>query len=41
MLFRSVSSGANIFDWLGSHLSLGFVRLKTVKITGVRVPAPR
>lgn len=36
-----VTSGANIFDWLGSHLSLGFVRLKTVKITGVRVPAPR
>ena len=36
-----VTSSANFFDWLGSHLSLGFVRLKTVKITGVRLPVQR
>ena len=29
-----VSAGASIFDWLGTHLSLGLVRLKTVRITG-------
>ena len=29
-----VSAGANIFDWLGTHLSLGLIRLKTVRITG-------
>ena len=38
---QSASTGANFFDWLGSHLSLGLVRLKTVKITGVRMPPPR
>lgn len=29
-----VHSGANLWDWLGTHLSLGLVRLKTVRITG-------
>lgn len=29
-----VSAGPNFWDWLGTHLSLGFVRLKTVHITG-------
>jgi hypothetical protein len=29
-----VSAGASLYDWLGTHLSLGFVRLKTVRITG-------
>lgn len=29
-----VSAGANLWDWLGTHLSLGFVRLKTVTISG-------
>lgn len=29
-----VSAGASIWDWLGTHLSLGFVRLKTVRISG-------
>lgn len=29
-----VSAGASIFDWLGTHLSLGLVRLKTVRVTG-------
>ncbi|MEZ6037952.1 MAG: hypothetical protein R3F29_10755 [Planctomycetota bacterium] len=31
-----VSAGASIWDWLGTHLSLGLVRLKTVKISGRR-----
>ncbi len=34
-----VSVGASFHDWLLTHLSLGFVRLKTVTVTGVRVPA--
>ncbi|MGC6488808.1 MAG: hypothetical protein ACON4Z_14270 [Planctomycetota bacterium] len=29
-----VSAGPNLWDWLGTHLSLGFVRLKTVNVTG-------
>lgn len=29
-----VSAGPNLFDWLGTHLSLGLVRLKTVHIRG-------
>ncbi|MGK0301065.1 MAG: hypothetical protein ACI89X_001939 [Planctomycetota bacterium] len=29
-----VSAGANLWDWLGTHLSLGLVRLKTVTIQG-------
>ena len=29
-----VSAGASIWDWLGTHLSLGLVRLKTVQISG-------
>ena len=29
-----VSAGPNLWDWLGTHLSLGFVRLKSVRITG-------
>ena len=29
-----VSAAANLFDWLGTHLSLGLVRLKTVHIRG-------
>ena len=36
-----ITSGANFFDWLGTHLSLGFVRLKTVTITGTRLPVAR
>ena len=31
-----VAAGASIWDWLGTHLSLGFVRLKTVTISGRR-----
>jgi hypothetical protein len=34
-----VSASANLWDWLGTHLSLGLVRLRTVKISGMRVPA--
>jgi hypothetical protein len=33
-----VTSSSNFWDWLGTHLSLGFVRLKTVTITGERLP---
>ena len=29
-----VSAGASLWDWLGTHLSLGLVRLKTVTIRG-------
>jgi len=29
-----VSAGPNLWDWLGTHLSLGFVRLKSVRVTG-------
>jgi hypothetical protein len=29
-----VSAGANLWDWLGTHLSLGLIRLKTVTIRG-------
>ena len=29
-----VSATTSIWDWLGTHLSLGFVRLKTVYIRG-------
>lgn len=29
-----VTASASIWDWLGTHLSLGFVRLKTVTIRG-------
>ena len=29
-----VSASPNLWDWLGTHLSLGFVRLKTVHIRG-------
>jgi hypothetical protein len=29
-----VSAGANLWDWLGTHLSLGLIRLKTVTIHG-------
>ena len=32
-----VGGYASIWDWLGTHLSLGLVRLKTVTITGRRV----
>lgn len=32
-----VSAGASLYDWLGTHLSLGFVRLKTVHITGRKI----
>lgn len=32
-----VSVGASFHDWLLTHLSLGFVRLKTVTVSGVRV----
>ncbi len=35
-----VSASANLWDWLGTHLSLGLVRLRTVKVAGVRVAAP-
>ena len=34
-----VSASANLWDWLGTHLSLGLVRLRTVHVRGVRVPA--
>lgn len=33
-----VSASANLWDWLGTHLSLGLVRLRTVTISGMRVP---
>lgn len=29
-----VSVGASFHDWLLTHLSLGFVRMKTVRVTG-------
>ncbi|MFK7742242.1 MAG: hypothetical protein AB8H80_18150 [Planctomycetota bacterium] len=29
-----VDAGTSIWDWLGTHLSLGLVRLKTVRIRG-------
>ena len=29
-----VSATTSLWDWLGTHLSLGFVRLKTVRIHG-------
>tara|TARA_R110002072_G_scaffold139249_1_gene282711 strand:- start:58168 stop:58518 length:351 start_codon:yes stop_codon:yes gene_type:complete len=29
-----VGAGASLWDWLGTHLSLGLVRLKTVTIHG-------
>ena len=29
-----VSANPNLWDWLGTHLSLGFVRLKTVRVSG-------
>jgi hypothetical protein len=29
-----VSSTTSLWDWLGTHLSLGFVRLKTVYVSG-------
>lgn len=29
-----VAASTSIWDWLGTHLSLGFVRLKTVYIRG-------
>jgi hypothetical protein len=32
-----VSTGASFHDWLVTHLSLGFVRMKTVTVTGVRI----
>jgi hypothetical protein len=34
-----VAASANLWDWLGTHLSLGLVRLRTVHVRGVRVPA--
>jgi hypothetical protein len=33
-----VGVGASFHDWLLTHLTLGFVRVKTVTVTGVRVP---
>jgi hypothetical protein len=33
-----IQAGANFWDWLGTHLSLGLVRLKTVTMTGVKLP---
>ena len=35
-----VSAYASIWDWLGTHLSLGLVRLKTVIISGRRQQRP-
>lgn len=35
-----VSASANLWDWLGTHLSLGLVRLRTVKVSGTRLAAP-
>ncbi len=32
-----VSVGASFHDWLLTHLSLGFVRMKTVRVTGNRL----
>jgi hypothetical protein len=32
-----VSVAASFHDWLLTHLTLGFVRMKTVTVTGVRV----
>lgn len=34
-----VAASANLWDWLGTHLSLGLVRLRTVHVRGVRMPA--
>ena len=36
-----VAASANLWDWLGTHLSLGLVRLRTVHVRGVRVPATK
>jgi hypothetical protein len=36
-----VAASANLWDWLGTHLSLGLVRLRTVHVRGVRVPAAK
>lgn len=32
-----VSVGASFHDWLLTHLSLGFVRMKTVRVTGKKL----
>ena len=32
-----VQVGASFHDWLATHLSLGFVRMKTVTVTGLRI----
>jgi hypothetical protein len=32
-----VSMGASFHDWLLTHLSLGFVRMKTVRVTGQKL----
>jgi hypothetical protein len=34
-----VSANASFHDWLITHLTLGLVRMKTVTITGTRLPA--
>lgn len=32
-----VNSSSSFHDWLVTHLSLGFVRMKTVTVTGARI----
>ena len=32
-----VETSASLHDWLVTHLTLGFVRMKTVTVTGVRL----
>ncbi len=32
-----VQVGSSFHDWLATHLSLGFVRMKTVTVTGLRI----
>jgi hypothetical protein len=36
-----VETSSSFHDWLITHLTLGFVRLKTVTVTGMRLRPPR
>lgn len=36
-----VSASSSFHDWLLTHLTLGFIRMKTVTVTGVRIRPTR
>lgn len=36
-----VSSASSFHDWLVTHLTLGFIRMKTVTVSGVRIKPSR